>query len=387
MAFSLFGKKTAPPPGKAPAPQQTGRENDTLSLDGAPGQGGPIEVQEASQMPAVVEQAAMLYSIEQPESACEVLEAAVGTEDLGGFEARAWGMLFELYELLGRRQDFERVAIAYAARFETSPPTWAGTAGPEEKAVAPKPSQAGKSLAGLLGAGAEAVLKPLLPLAEKNLGVRLDLTRVTDADDAGCAALNELLGAMRKARSQCLLAGADKLAAILGGKLVVGGREHEQAWLLLLNLYQHLGAQDAFEEAAVNYAVTFEVSPPSWEPFLVAAEKAADAAAGQPSPEPEAETESETESETWCVLEGSITSAAPSPFASIRTRAESSNDVTVDVGRLRRMDFVAATNLMNLATSLLAAQKRLRLVKASHLVTALWEVIGLNRVAVIVTRR
>lgn len=31
------------------------------------------------------------------------------------------------------------------------------------------------------------------------------------------------------------------------------------------------GQQEAFDEVAINYAVTFEVSPPSWEPNRVAA--------------------------------------------------------------------------------------------------------------------
>lgn len=369
-------------------PQAKGGEGDALLDFTRPGEtaaGGPIEVQDAShQMPAVVEQAAMLYSIAQPESACEALQAAVGTEDLDGYAARAWGMLFELYELLGRQQDFERVAIDYAAKFETSPPTWVGGVGKGEGAAAPTPSKAGKSLSGMLDAGAEAVLKPLLPLVERNLSVRLDVTRVTDADDAGCGAVNGFLGAIKKARKQCALVGADKLAAILAGKVAVGQRENEQIWLLLLNLYQRLGAQDPFDEAAVNYAVTFEVSPPSWEPLQVAAEKTVESSA---EPLPEAEPEPETDA--WCTLEGDVTSASPNPFASIRARAESAKDVMVivDVSRLRRMDFVAATNLMNLATSLLAAQKKMRLVKASHLVTALWEVIGLDRVATIVTRK
>jgi len=44
------------------------------------------------------------------------------------------------------------------------------------------------------------------------------------------------------------------------------GNSAPQAWLMLLDLYQHLGMRAEFEEAAVNYAVTFEISPPSWEP-------------------------------------------------------------------------------------------------------------------------
>ena len=44
------------------------------------------------------------------------------------------------------------------------------------------------------------------------------------------------------------------------------GNSAPQAWLMLLDLYQHLGMRAEFEEAAVDYAVTFEISPPSWEP-------------------------------------------------------------------------------------------------------------------------
>ena len=35
--------------------------------------------------------------------------------------------------------------------------------------------------------------------------------------------------------------------------------------LLLLELLQRLGTQEEFEEWPVDYAVTFELSPPSWE--------------------------------------------------------------------------------------------------------------------------
>ena len=57
--------------------------------------------------------------------------------------------------------------------------------------------------------------------------------------------------------------GADKAVALLAPVAATGDRNNEQAWLLLLELYQQLGDQASFDEAAVNYAITFEVSPPS----------------------------------------------------------------------------------------------------------------------------
>jgi anti-anti-sigma regulatory factor len=82
-----------------------------------------------------------------------------------------------------------------------------------------------------------------------------------------------------------------------------------------------------------------------------------------------------------------ITSTSDDAFAAIRIEAKTATEVVVDVSRLERMDFVAATNLMNLASTLMAAQKSMRLIKASHLLTALWEVIGLDSVARIETRK
>ncbi len=324
----------------------------------------------------------MLYSVEQPDAACAPLEGAIRDRDaaLGSYAPRAWGMLFELYQLLDRQQAFEHLALEYAARFETSPPTWTGGANKTEVVVSSVGGRAAVTLTGVLSGKAGEALPPLLKLAEKNPSVRLELAKVTDADEQGCQLVNDALRQLKKARKECVLGGAEKLAAILARKIVAGQRENEQMWLLLLELYQQSAAQEAFEDTAVNYAVTFEVSPPSWEPAKVKAGKPATGAGGKPADvAPEAETE--------CSLEGSITAANDAAFAAIRARAETSNEIVVDTSRLQRMDFVAAANLMNLATALLATQKKLRLVKASHLLAALWEVIGLDRVARIETRK
>jgi anti-anti-sigma regulatory factor len=395
VAFPLFGKK-APPPlaGKVPArpsakptlgsgPDELGSLDFTQPGEMPSARGAQIEVKEAThQVPPAIEQAAMLYSVEQPEAACAPLEGAIRDRDggLGSYTPRAWGMLFELYQLLDRQPAFEHLALEYAARFETSPPTWTGGASKSEVVVSAAGGRVAVTLTGVLGGKVGEALAPLLKLAEKNPTVRLELAKVTDADEQGCALVNDVLRQLKKARKECVLGGTDKLAAILSRKIVPGQRENEQIWLLLLDLYQQLGAQESFEDAAVNYAVTFEVSPPSWEPAKAKAGKSAAAATGKPIEEsPEAETE--------CVLEGAITAANDAAFAAIRARAETSNEIVVDTSRLQRMDFVAAANLMNLATALLATQKKLRLVKASHLLAALWEVIGLDRVARIETRK
>ena len=401
MAFSLFGKKPPPAPlgGKgsarpatkpAPAPgakPAASQRDEPATLDFTqPGEipkrsPARIEVQEtAHRIPAAIEQSAVLFSAEQPDAACAPLEGAIRAEDLGPHARRAWGMLFELYQLLGRQAEFEQLAIEFAARFETSPPAWTVA---EEAASPGKVSPGGTptvALAALRGDKVQEAVGQLFRHAEKNTVVRLGLTKVSDFDEDGCALLNEALRQLKRTGKQCTLVGADKAAALLVPVAVAGVRDYEQAWLLLLELYQQLGDQEAFDEAAVNYAITFELSPPSWE-----ATRAAPVVKDEG--EPAGMNAAADEAPAACRLEGDIVSGMDDAFSAIDERAGTEQALAVDVGRVRRMDFVAAANLMNLVTRLAAAGKQVRFIGASHLLAALWEVIGLDRVAGIELRK
>jgi ABC-type transporter Mla MlaB component len=388
VAFSFFGKK---PSSQSPAAKNSpARDNlrattplpvvadELISLDftrpgEAPQADNPkIEVQDQiHQVPPAVEQAAMLFSADQTQLACSSLEAAIHADDLGAFEQRAWGMLFDLYQQLGQQQAFEILALEYAGKFETSPPAWR-TGGGERRTATAATARANASLSGVLNAKISEPLKQLLALAEKSPMVRLDLIKVTDAEEQGCALLRDALNQLKKQKKDFVLGGADRLAAILAKKIVPGRREREPVWLLLLDLYQYLCAQEAFEDTAVNYAVTFEVSPPSWEPIKA---KAA------------AVDVEEDDADNECVLEGDLLGVDINALAVIRGFAEHTDEVVVDVADLRRMDFVSATQLMNLVNDLKATNKSVRLIHASHLLTALWEIIGLDRVARIETRK
>ena len=103
--------------------------------------------------------------------------------------------------------------------------------------------------------------------------------------------------------------------------------------------------------------------------------------------EPAGATSTPEEDAAACRLEGDIVSGMDDAFAAIDERAGAEPALTVDVSRVRRMDFVAAANLMNLVTRLSATGKPVRFVGASHLLAALWEIIGLDRVAGIELRK
>jgi hypothetical protein len=50
-----------------------------------------------------------------------------------------------------------------------------------------------------------------------------------------------------------------------------GQNSDRTAWWMLFDLYQASGQQDAFDNLSIDYASTFETSPPSWQAPLAAA--------------------------------------------------------------------------------------------------------------------
>jgi ABC-type transporter Mla MlaB component len=131
-----------------------------------------------------------------------------------------------------------------------------------QPAAAPKPLAA--SLAGTLSARVEQPLKQVLKACGHN-PVRLDVSRIAAADDQGCALLLAALDACRDAHGNCALVGADHLAALLAARIKSGERHERHVWLLLLDLCQRLGRERAFRDAAKAYAVSFGITPPSWD--------------------------------------------------------------------------------------------------------------------------
>lgn len=385
MVFSIFSKKQPAPPkpeaikaklpgeataagaAEAPFPLEPATPLEEPEALGTPN----IKLsQTAPQLDPFVESAAMLFANDQAAAARAALEPAVKNGE--GSEA-AWNMLFELYQVAGKHEAFETLALAYAAHFEKSPPTWIESRSEVRDPALSTGGRAFMALTSVLNARSDEVLKQLLKMAAGNQWVRLDLSRLADADNSGCALLLSALKKLRQEKRECVLNGADHLVSILKRKIVPGERENESIWLLLLELYQRLYRNEQFEETALEYAITFEVSPPSWEAprEKPVAEVAAPAPArsGVPS------------------LAGEIVGAGANAFATILAAAEGQDEIVIDARGLMRMDFVSAGMLLNAMLTLQAAGKRVRICGVSHLVAGLFAVIGIGEIATVETRK
>lgn len=301
--------------------------------------------------------------------ASSALEAALRAGTLGKATEQGWGMLFDLLQILNRRQAFENLADAYAKRFEKSAPAWLDASGEVDESLE-SGGAAYVALSGILSAASEGALKKLVEIAGSNPTVRLGLLKVTDAGNDGCRLLLEALRAIKKRGRECLLTGADEFAAMLANKVEMMKREREETWLLLLELYQRAGNQAAFEDTAVGYAVTFEVSPPSWET------PAQTKAAAKPL----------AKNKDPLVLEGELL-AGTNTIATLAAAAKGKDAITIETDNLARIDEVSAKILLDTLTPLHEQGLHIRIRGANLLVATLLSGSGLDKIASIETRR
>jgi ABC-type transporter Mla MlaB component len=316
---------------------------------------------DAAAVPAaapVVEESAILYANNQSALAEQMLRDSL--PHLGRSERQPWWMLFDLYQAEGREPEFDSIAIDYASHFETSPPAYSNRL----PADIPQPGFAGVAPAarftGTLGSEAGARLQALL--SSSGSPVRIDFAGVTHATPEGCAEVLAALQGLRAARRELVLAGADALLAVLRPMLSIGERSTGEApWLLLLELLQLLGREKDFEETAMDYCVTFEVSPPSFE--------ALPASHGSPG----ATTGGRMAAEQRFVLPAVVDGDIGDLLAAIESYAvmDPAGPVVLDCAKLVRIGFGAAASLHASLRRLAQAERHIELRELNHLVAAL----------------
>jgi anti-anti-sigma regulatory factor len=336
-----------------------------------------MEVQESPfEAAPALEEAAILYANRQDAAAQGALEEAIAATDIPLPAARqAWLMLFDLFENLGRRTEFESAAMQFAVRFETSPPAFNDRSGAKHA----KTEAAGAPLvifSGALGASGARQFDQISTLAAKHRSLRLDFAKVDDVTPDGSAQLRASLALLRKHGHGIEYAGIEHLTALLRARTEVGRADlPESHWLLLLDLYQAQNRQEAFEEAALSYCITYEVSPPSWVEIKPKAGLPVNGPATQPMRDDAYYLEGEIIGGAEPVLKGIADFAAERPLA------------VIDVFDVKRMDFIAAGALLNMVSALKTAGKHVEVRGPSPLLATLFVTMGFTAYTRLARRR
>lgn len=386
MVLSFFGKKPqGDDKGKGgdPTTERPGKGESTTTMDfshiagGDVGRAlasaaGKIQVQEvAYEDVAAIEEAAILYANANEDGAKAVLEQAI---DGGGSQAeRVWAMLFDLYRLTGDKASFDSRGVAYAQAYEKSPPVWRGV---EQVAAAPQRDGApAVNLTGNLSGAARTQFEQLARIGIKMGKLRIDLSRLKGIDESGCILFSDTLAALRQGKVKIQMLGAQQAFSLIEPRLKVGEPEGRVFWQVALALLQYLGDQDRFEDAAVNYAITFEESPPSWDSGAV--ESLTESMVQSPK------VEEAPPARDCFVLDGVIAGAQPEIARKLAVYAaeHGGSTIMVDASNLVRLEFVSAGSLFNQFATLQGQGKLCVIRHPNEMVAALMRVMGIDQVA------
>ena len=152
------------------------------------------------EIPAALEEAAVLFANGQTEEALACLRKALEFEHLGGWQLQTWLMIFDLLQHLGRKQEFEEQALEFVVKFERSAPGWVDAPSAAENPSSRAGGGAQVALSGSLGAQSAAALEQLKNAAARQSRLRLDFAKLQGIEPAGCGLLRDTLRAFVRAK-------------------------------------------------------------------------------------------------------------------------------------------------------------------------------------------
>ncbi len=369
------------PPASAPAPQSAPQDAEAAPAEppldvsalvsSLAGQPDPVP----SIVAPIIEETATLFATGQAEQALARLSNAVREGGLGDSAQQGWLMLFDLYQHRGMKLEFEALALEFVVKFERSPPAWIES----DERRDPSLDTGGIAyfaLGGKLTDASAPELEKLRIAASGHQTLRVDCARLEGVDGPGCRLFRETLLALRGAGKEVLLTGEARLVQFLEEACQPGRKETDSTvWALLLDVYRILDLKDPFEEAAVNYAVTFEVSPPSWERQPRAE------ATGSAVPRPvEAADQA-------LVLSGELSGSGEALAKQLQDWAAANKMLVIDMSRATRVDLATAGVMLDVFSKLQGTGTTIQIRGANELIRTLFGVTGVSKVARIIARK
>ncbi len=359
-----FFRKDRSKPEPEPAPRSSGLRTTTLSPaltvgSEALNHSGIVVDEMVGGADSALGDIAILYASGQTENVEATLKNLLAENNL-----RIWHMLFDYYRLGQRQTDFDRLGLDYAMRFESSPPAF--TAGqPDAKKSSQKATSRPLVLPPTLDGTTGEKLGNILSSLDKGASLQLDFSKVSEVEPQGAQSVSDMLATSRKHKLKFQVSGAGSMVNLLRSRM--HAEPGIQAyWQMLMAVYQLLGKQTEFEDMAVDFAVTFELSPPSWETVQAAEEVAA--------PEPEMPKNAFS-------LSGVISDANQDQISKLMQYAQNHVNVVVDCSTVSRIDYAYIGNLIGQLMQLLGSGKVITLQGQNALVNELFRTMGIDQLA------
>jgi hypothetical protein len=318
--------------------------------------------------------------------------------------AETWLVLFDLYRAIGQQHKFESLALDYAQQFGWSAPQWFSM--PKLVAEAASEDRPRSSrIDGQVGWVSPDHIDPdaVAKLASVSLQMPLpwvfDWSALRSIDAEACARLSELFRNWIGQDLDMRWLGGERLFTVLVEAAPTGVRDADPAyWQVRLDALRMTNRPDQFDEAAIDYCVTYEVSPPSWEPARCQVRVSGTGASTSSPPlsvVSDVSTsflESRLTEDTGLVqvgtveLSGQLVGDIGATLKKMDAELGTASIVNVSCARLIRVDFIAAGDLLNWVLARRSENRSVRFIEAHRMVALFFGAMGINEHAKVKVR-
>jgi hypothetical protein len=305
-----------------------------------------------------------------------------------------WLALLDLYRAIGDAEKFVAASTRYAQRMKRNGPEWVSLralARGVQTSVAATGQQAAdwRSPAQL---NRDGLVELTRALGSAGSVWTLDWRLLSGIDLAAAGPLKSLFAHWSASPVDVRFVGAGRLLAVLEKATPANERSTDEAWWQLrMAALRLMNEVDLFELVALNYCITYEVSPPPWEepqgryagvestgtsrPAGLSVDLRIDGGAqASPTGSPErlgatlaGDLSGESES-TWRRLDAEIADAE---------MADPTAPATIHCTALVRLDLAAAGTLLHWVTERDANGQRVQFVNAHRLIATFFKVVGI----------
>lgn len=317
--------------------------------------------------------------------------------------AGIWHAVLDLYRAIGDEEGFEPLAIDYAAHFGHSAPLWFSM--PEQlgmPALGAPVASATQRRAFRWNAPSVLKAEAVAALETSQQGAaapwRISWSQLSQIDAAAVPQLAQLLEHWSNQPGHFRVVDAARLLTVVEAQALAGDAARPpQWWALRMAALRWLNRLEAFEQVALDYCVTYEVSPPSWvQPLCLCEEpeEGASASAWMASTQDSrfstagpatqmglgasSAAASAPQPGEWEGLAGVIEGDATPWLQVLQARARLGEPLEIACDWLIRLDFVAAGTVLNWAAEMQALGHQLRFTQLHHLVAVFFHVIGIQ---------
>ena len=383
MAFNIFPKSPKSGPTAKLAlvddtvrgkPAGTRAGDTEMSLNWAP-HASRIEVEEEGGLSPSLENASLMFAHGNETAAKAALVHALDTAERT--QPMVWMCLFDLYARSAERTAFEELALRFVVQFERSAPAWdemAGASSGDTHHSANARVKPKSLLRGELTDPQAPVIAALVEASKRKDATPprfdLDIADLDGASDVCGMLLAGSLASLRRKGAVISIRGLDATTRRLAAGLQAGEATRKGQWYLVLELLQWSAQAQTFEDRAVDFAVTFGISPPSMEPLTPVQRSALTVRAADVAITDEALVNDRI---VWI---GELKGPTDHCLKTLSLEAVTTNPVLIDMRRVLRVDFVCGSAIANAVTRLMAQAIDVRVVAATPIIQTLLQMTG-----------